>query len=214
MATNNFHNENASKIFACLGTYETPVLDNDGNETDEMEFYTPEQWEYDDFKENLCEDLKSTFGYDDPTTKDVSELRSFPSSVIADKSVTKDFGNGYVQIDIAAIIRGGYYDGCNLDWQVGINVCGNDYDDGYESLESIAEDFEYHTDMNEGMAKIQAKNVLNWIEKTKAELVEELEKVFTTYSEPLVKVAQFSNGEAVYEKADTLKAKLATNNLI
>ena len=42
--------------------------------------------------------------------------------------------------------------------------------------------------------------LLKWAKKTKTELIELIEEVFTKVSEPLNVVASFSNGETIYQK--------------
>jgi hypothetical protein len=54
--------------------------------------------------------------------------------------------------------------------------------------------------MNKGLQVLQNKNAIKWAEKTKTELIELIEEVFTKVSEPLNVVASFSNGETIYQK--------------
>jgi hypothetical protein len=57
MATSNFHNVNATHIFACS-------LEN--------------EWDYEDLKDNVYYGLKGIEGFADRTKSDPHELRSFP----------------------------------------------------------------------------------------------------------------------------------------
>ena len=61
MATSNFHNVNASHIFACS-------LEN--------------EWDFEDLKDNLSYEFKKIDGFDTLTKSDPHELRSFPSTSI------------------------------------------------------------------------------------------------------------------------------------
>jgi len=96
MATSNFHNVNASSIFAV-----------------ELQ----DTYEYDDLIDNIQSGLKSTGYYNMLTKSDPNELRSFPSTSIGalDNYVEDANGNGIV-VTITAVVRSGYYDGVNLDW--------------------------------------------------------------------------------------------------
>jgi hypothetical protein len=97
MATSNFHNVNASSIFAVE--------------------YLQDEYDYQDLVDNLQYSLKETGYYNTLTKSDPNELRSFPSTSIGalDNHVEDADGNGIV-VTITAVVRSGYYDGVNLDW--------------------------------------------------------------------------------------------------
>ena len=96
MATSNFHNVNASHIFAV-----------------QLE----DTYEYDDLIDNVKYSLKETGYFNLLTKSDPNELRSYPSTSIGslDTYVEDVEGNG-IYIQITAVVRSGYYDGVNLDW--------------------------------------------------------------------------------------------------
>jgi len=96
MATSNFHNVNASHIFA---------VD------------LQDEYEYDDLIDNVKYSLKETGEFNLLTKSDPNELRSYPSTSIGslDTYVEDADGNG-ICITITAVVRSGYYDGVNLDW--------------------------------------------------------------------------------------------------
>jgi hypothetical protein len=98
MATSNFHNVNASHIFAV-----------------QLE----DTYEYDDLIDNIKYGLKETGYFNLLTKSDPNELRSYPSTSIGslDSSVEDADGNG-IYIQITAVVRSGYYDGVNLDWHL------------------------------------------------------------------------------------------------
>jgi hypothetical protein len=176
MATSNFHNVNASKIFA---------------------IEIVEEFEYQDLIDNLTYELEAK-GFHIGSGRDSNELRSFPSKVIGSKTISKSFNGVEVEVEISAIVRSGYYSGVNLDWE--INYCnGRNFEGELPDTDYIAEDLEYYGNMNRGMALIQAKNVHKFFEKTKNILSTELETIFENYSTPLIVVARFSNGETMYE---------------
>jgi hypothetical protein len=98
MATSNFHNVNASHIFAV-----------------QLE----DTYEYDDLIDNVKYSLKETGYFNLLTKSDPNELRSYPSTSIGslDSYVEDSEGNG-IYIQITAVVRSGYYDGVNLDWHL------------------------------------------------------------------------------------------------
>jgi hypothetical protein len=104
MATSNFHNVNASHIFAV-----------------ELQ----DTYEYDDLIDNIQSGLKSTGYYNMLTKSDPNELRSFPSTSIGalDNYVEDANGNGIV-VTITAVVRSGYYEGVNLDWHCHLEEYG------------------------------------------------------------------------------------------
>lgn len=106
MATSNFHNVNASKIFAV----------ND-------------EWDYE--FEDVKSSLETTFlhheDYTSYTRKDEHELRSFPSMTVSTLSKCIEIGEDSVEVSITSVIRSGYYEGFNLDWFTNIEVnCSED----------------------------------------------------------------------------------------
>ena len=98
MATSNFHNVNASHIFAV-----------------QLE----DTYEYDDLIDNIKSGLKETGEFNLLTKSDPNELRSYPSTGIGslDCYVEDNDGNGIV-VTVTAVVRSGYYDGVNLDWHL------------------------------------------------------------------------------------------------
>jgi hypothetical protein len=58
LGTSNFHRVNARNVYAVLMDYEQPVLDDDGEETDELEMRSVDDFEIDDFVENIFQHLK------------------------------------------------------------------------------------------------------------------------------------------------------------
>jgi hypothetical protein len=106
MATSNFHNVNASNIFAV-----------------QLE----DTYEYDDLIYNLESEFNSHSDYGDYGKSDPDELRSYPSTSIGSFSNSLTIGDDEVEVFVTPVIRSGYYDGCNLDWHVRYYV--NGYED-------------------------------------------------------------------------------------
>jgi hypothetical protein len=109
MATSNFHNVNATHIFAV-----------------QLE----DEWAYDDLVDNLESEFNIHNDYSDYGKTDPNELRSFPSRSLGSFSDSLTIGEDEVEIYITPVIRSGYYEGCNLDWHIRLYVNGYE-DDTY-----------------------------------------------------------------------------------
>jgi hypothetical protein len=109
MATSNFHNVNATHIFAV-----------------QLE----DEWAYEDLVYNLESEFNIHNDYSDYGKSDPDELRSFPSRSLGSFSDSLTIGDDEVEIYITPVIRSGYYEGCNLDWHIRLYVNGYE-DDTY-----------------------------------------------------------------------------------
>jgi hypothetical protein len=110
MATSNFHNVNASSIFAV-----------------QLE----DTYEYDDLISNLTSEFNSHRDYSNHSKSDPNDLRSYPSTSIGGFSNSVIIGDDEVSVFVTPVIRSGYYDGCNLDYHILYYVNGYE-DDFYE----------------------------------------------------------------------------------
>ena len=109
MATSNFHNVNATHIFAV-----------------QLE----DEWAYEDLIYNLESEFNIHNDYSDYGKTDPNELRSFPSRSLGSFSDSLTIGDDDVEVFITPVIRSGYYEGCNLDWHIRLYVNGYE-DDTY-----------------------------------------------------------------------------------
>ena len=122
MATSNFHNVNASHIFACS-------LEN--------------EWDYEDLVDNLKSELNNDSDYVDYGKTDPNELRSFPSRTLGSIRKYHQYKDFYVEVCVTPVIRSGYYEGVNLDWYIRLYVNGSE-DDTYSDdarVSTIANDY-------------------------------------------------------------------------
>jgi hypothetical protein len=185
MATSNFYSKNASKIFA--------------TDFDEQEFY-------DEFKINLSisleevADKSKTISFS-PYGNDDDELRSYPSDVIGQLYASREYDMGddtkvEVMVNVNAVVRSGYYSGCNLDYCYNFQVDNSTFsniDDTVDYLENYG---------SRAMAEYKAGFATKFLSKTLDEIVEKMEEVFSQYTDSYVVTARFSNGETIYEKVD------------
>jgi hypothetical protein len=194
MGASNFYNRNANNVYAVLMDYEDVVFDEDGNETEETQMVQCESWDYDNLIDYVTElmDVQTLFKAVDRV--EFYNNRNYEATGIKSLVSYKTFGDVEVEILLTAIVRSGYYEGANLDWEINY-YAGSGYDD----ILNLSYDFASQYD-NQGMAKIQCRNAENWAKKEGERMVEELERIFTQVSKPLEVVARFSNGETIYKE--------------
>ena len=170
MGTSNFHYKNTSKCYAVL------MNDEDG--------YPAQEYEIDDLKHNVFEDVKEAFGTVDSKPPRVDDSRSYPAiSIVGVRkwlqldSPQKYEDEAYADLYFTCFIRSGYYEGGCLDYDVKVEV------DGYET--------------EVGMIKSEWRTM---IEAEIETIGNQLEKIFERYSIPLTRVGTFSNGETIYTR--------------
>lgn len=172
MATSNFHNVNASNIFAC--SLET-------------------EFDYEDLKDNLNYEFKNNPDWYDGNKSDPNELRSFPSHVLG--SLTKDFSykDFSLEVWVSPVIRSGYYAGANLDWNAHYFIDGDEIE-----IDNVEVELGYLNNFTPAKIKRYAPLILKKAEKLRDELVSVTEEIFSNYSDKLGVTARFSNGETLY----------------
>lgn len=208
MATPNFSSpENASGYYAIFMSYQRPVLDDDGNETDEMETVHPDDWEIQEGINDLKINLKELEGVNYSDYSNFQDhSRSYNNTALGDITASKDYAGITFEVIITPILTSAYYEGATLDYLVKF---GNDWDSNFDDIFEVVEDGFYRSDLNKGMQEIQKKHATNWLEKTVEEIGNIVDEFLKSQAEyHLVKTAQFSNGEAIYEKADNRRAQL------
>ena len=216
MSASNFHRGNTSKVFAVLMdreeifkecpecgeihnkyTYSEEDFNNlvccEVDLVEQTEYRSAESYEYDEFKEYLratAQENKKQFLYleEDGSHND----RNYCATNLFSYSTSKMFGDIEIEVRIIGQIVSAYYEGASLDFVVEFNGEENEELDFYWDFDN--------SDMNRGLQVLQNKNAIKWAEKTKTELIELIEEVFTKVSEPLNVVASFSNGETIYQK--------------
>ena len=221
MGASNFHRGNTSKVFAVLmnreekyskcSECEEKYWEWEGNYVEEgdtdcpdcdckdciehgTEYRSAERYEYEDFKEYLRETAKESkkqFLYLEEEGSDND--RNYCATNLFSYSTSKMFGDIEIEVKIIGQIVSAYYEGASLDFVVEFNGEENEEVEFYWDFDN--------SDMNRGLQVLQNKNAIKWAEKTKTELIELIEEVFTKVSEPLNVVASFSNGETIYQKA-------------
>ncbi len=132
---------------------------------------------------------------------DNSELRSYPSSCIGRLYSEKNYKDFSVGIELTAILRSGYYEGGNLDWQIEYDLNGDNGNDTIPEIQGLKDDIKYFRECTDGKAAQLAGFAIKWMKKETKRLIEALEGIYSDFSDPYVRVATFSNGETIYKKA-------------
>ncbi len=206
MSTNNFCSDQSSKIFAVEESYE--------DENGEM---IQDEFVWDDTRDNTVYELQSmdknkeidwqfTYGSDFK----VEENRSYGATSIGQMWSSVSYGGMDFVITIIPKTVGAYYSGFNLDFDIKIKNeqgYGEIINDGIEEgvdrddMEYMFEEYEYRETYMKGIIAMHGDMLIKLVNEKIADGVERLEKIFEMFSSPLVKMGQFSNGEAVYERA-------------
>lgn len=194
MGASNFYNRNAKNVYAVLMDYEDVVFDEDGNETEETQMVACESWDYDNLVDYVTELMDEQKVFNSVDRVEFYNNRNYEATGIKSLVAYKSFGDVEVEVLLTAVVRSGYYEGANLDWDINY-YAGSGYDD----ILDLTYEFESQYD-NQGMAKIQKRNAEKWATKVGEQMIEELERIFTQVSKPLEVVARFSNGETIYKE--------------
>ena len=221
MSASNFYRGNTSKVFAVLMDreetfkecsecghkhydyeYSLDTLNEcengcEGATFEEQTAYvSPDEYEYDDLKDYIRETaqeeiknrkdirFKEESGSDNDRNYCATDLFSFYAS--------KMFGDIEIEVKIIGQIVSAYYEGASLDFVVEFNGEENEELDFYWDFDN--------SEMNKGLQVLQNRNAIKWAKKTKTELIELIEEVFTKVSMPLNVLGTASNGETFYEK--------------
>lgn len=184
MSTPNFNCSNTKKIYAI------------GNNSD--------------FAQYDCQCVLEDSNWEPVDEYDRTSNRSYPASIIAEKTACVVVAGVSLDITAKAKIVSGYYEGACFDFDCELTV----YDmEGYEvSSYDTLDDIYHYTDKdavitdnwtgNKGLSKIHAQLIIDKMNEAINKLQEEAEKAFESCcDDKLVCVAVFSNGEAMYKRA-------------
>lgn len=139
----------------------------------------------------VIEDLKAA-GLSVTTADDSDGERSYPGRIFAEVESKKSRDDVYCTAGL--VIRSGYYADANLDYEIQV------YDAGYsgEYCELGELDAEFVSEALEISIK-KAAPIVKQLQRDAAELESKIIAAYTEYTQPLRRVAIFSNGEAIYE---------------
>jgi hypothetical protein len=151
-----------------------------------------ESWEVDDWKSYFKECLENVGGEHDEVDRNSDRV------YIGFFKFSKWYADVLVELKFHLYYDVGYYEGAKLDYEI-LVYNGFEYSDDLENaLECIFEDSD---DLSVGMQKIQSKNAMKWIEKTKEKVSEKIENLFSEVCDNRLElVGTFSNGESIYKE--------------
>lgn len=208
MGTSNFSRPNASKVFACLMSedvficedcgdysYETTKCESCGSTNGNLETRPPDDCEVEEFRRSVRTSLSEIPNVYYRDKEGYCHRRSKIN--LATLIVEKVFAGVSIEIVLEVTMELGYYAGAQLDWDLTY------YADGYENDTEPIEEWKYQAlkEHNAGLVRMLQPKVEKWLEKAKNKLIEDVENVFTEVTTPLIRVATFSNGESIYQKA-------------
>jgi hypothetical protein len=174
MATSNFYNKNASKIFAS-------EIEN--------------EFDYDDLIDNVSYDIQDKHNsYYVTNKKYIDNGRYLKYSLVESVSYKDDT---LIEVFINPIIRSGYYSGANLDYEYEYYFEGEEVYDPAD----IQDYLEYRLGYSEKKATKISDSRFKRLERIKNKLSKQLENIYESHTTPLVVTARFSNGETIYSKA-------------
>ena len=190
MARRNFYTKNANDVYA-------------------FSMEAEDCFDYDDSIDRIKEAGVSRYGFEETSGDDGD--RDFCGFYILNKDFgCRDFYNSDLSVDIniTIIARNGYYQGCNLDFELEVS---NDYYDPYklgdydseeDLIDAMADEFVEDCDVyNKGLRKCFEKRYKAFLESFIDEAIEYANNVLKNLCEEeysLIGIA--SNGEGFYQK--------------
>lgn len=174
MSARNFYAENASRIF---------VIDCNSD------------IDYQDSMFILTEELSSKGC--SPASECTND-RMYSGHIFATKSIKVAIGRCCVDVTVRAIVRSGYYQDANVDWDLlidGENYNPDDVD--ADAARDILEADYWYGD-NIGFCKIQAKPLFRRLWAAIQSMTKELEEVYDNLTNSYITVGVYSNGAAIY----------------
>jgi len=117
-------------------------------------------------------------------------------------SPSKSYKEFSVELKLDIIVRSGYYEGGNFDWDLTLDVEGEtyEYENGEFDYENIAKDLMYTYDYSEKKAEQYAGYIKTFIDSEAEEIIIKTERIISENTTKLGISAQFSNGETWYTK--------------
>ncbi len=159
-----------------------------------------EDFFFDDAKLNAKSELRA-IGYHIEDRDKYDGNRNFSGIILGHKYETKTYGGVEFGWKVTAYIRSGYYAHANLDYEIEAVIDGSDSGSDSVEITEVIKELQYSLN-NNGLAAIIAPKVERYLDTWREQLLSEVDEIFTQQTTPVVRVATFSNGEAVYEKVN------------
>lgn len=201
MGTNNFMRINADKIY---------VVGQDYEDKETGEVISFEQWDWDNLKEFIQESfielIKPTKYWTTEADTIKNQNRNFPQSELITIRHDLIYYGYSISFEFTLCANSGYYEAACLDFMVEIEVYKESHSDTFDSIDDFDPKNFFYSPIPKGMIYDRLVKKVNH-EYDLIKLI--IEAKYAEISMPIVKVGQFSNGEAVYEKANSLAAAVA-----
>lgn len=189
MATSNFYNVNASKVFAVLTEDEFDYEDAVNNVKAELE------------KLNEAEGVYVYLG----SGKDVNDNRNFSSEVLGTVNFSNDFKVEnedpiIAEFNIVCVIRSGYYQHANLDWNIEFVLNDRTFDE-FDDFHSVFKELIYdYYDLDDETTETLYSEISSEIKIKSEGIIDQIEGIYKSCSTSLSVAARFSNGETWYSE--------------
>ena len=195
MGTQNFHIVGTHPVvYAVL----MPYVDDEGMQRN------TEEWEYEDLIDNVNSEIASLPNSLLTKFKDRNELGAYPSRTMNSLVYSKEYklnadNTITIEVVLTAIIRAGYYEGCNLDYQLSWFI---DNDDLSElELTDLPETLMSFYGCTQKQAEKMSGTLIKFLAINHIKLMKEMTNIFDQWAEHKLRLdAVVSNGEGVYSK--------------
>lgn len=195
MATANFYTNNASAVYAIRTHWD-----------DEGERFNLDFWDILEIVHYRAMNLNDSCQFQEANESERRRGNWGGTICLTYDAPALDLPGGLrIESEGRIVIRSGYYDGANLDWDFSARLSNwydhdtNDYCSPDDIPEALMEDFAEAIEWNAGLIKIHGKRILHKIETYLNDLTERLDRACRELCDDrLVCVARFGNGEAVY----------------
>lgn len=202
MSTSNFRLQCASKYYV-LSSYVEEINEQNEKEVVCKDWY---HWKFDTERIMEVAEKKDYTRYISGSLKE----RPMDNNICC-----KVLYFGYECLECYIGLNNGYYEGATIDYDIHCGYYGwlSDYDTVddfiYDIVEGVLTDKLHYKDWNKGMCIIQRPNLYKKLSGVVFAMIDEAESICNDCcDENLVRVGLFSNGEAVYERVDSLRGKL------
>lgn len=205
MGAPNFGRLATDNIYAIWMGRDVEVLDEEGMPTGETDYEYPESWEIEDDLVGFGEVFNTTFK--PKLSKRITSDWTGDKDELFSLSSFKNYSDKYtsyidVEVRLEAVIEAGYHEGAAFNFVYAVYLDGYRHSDSWDSVEDIVIDLDY---ANHNMSEVKKTQVEKWANKWAKSELEYLAKQANKFfahvcGHKLIKVAQFSNGEAIYQE--------------
>jgi len=160
-----------------------------------------DEFTFEDVMTNVRNELENDrYWREDNSIRVETELRSFPASSIGEFTDYVNLGEIEIEVTVLAVVRSGYYEGFNLDYEVNLEYEYSNFEDPKTLIDDI---YDWHPSYRGAVSTHRDK----WIKRLQDTIdgfTNRLEEVYSMYSDETRVIAVMSNGETIYERVDNV----------